>query len=282
MKRNIISLIVFLICSIATHAQNASTIEILDDLIKISAGKVYYNNKEIITTDQVSTLANANIEDIKLKDRSTDSPISLTNFYEILGTNSAWKAFVGSATTNKPEGLPTGTYRIISFGSNGQSGSSQQGVAIAVKGTNGEPYMISRDENSVLKATPMIPKPLDYSNSEQKTGQKWIDGKEVYQRTLTGTVTGWTNQHFNVPFTKTGIIIKFEGFLYSQSEVIPFNGSNNDKSWGNETNNGRYSCWYDLDGNYSGGTSGFDIKDMDNLNRTNHFQYIIHVYYTKQ
>lgn len=31
--------------------------------------------------------------------------------------------------------------------------------------------------------------PLDYSTSEVNTGQKWIDGKTIYRRTFTGTIT---------------------------------------------------------------------------------------------
>lgn len=36
-------------------------------------------------------------------------------------------------------------------------------------------------------------KPLDYSTSEQATGQKWIDGSDIYRRTFTGTIDSNTH-----------------------------------------------------------------------------------------
>ncbi len=137
--------------------------------------------------------------------------------------------------------------------------------------SNGEP----------IATVDQIPKPINYSTTEQKTGQKWVDGKDVYQRTLTGIITEWENQHFSVPFTKTatGTIIKFEGFLDTDGNIFALNSHNNNSVWGG-IEFGRYACWYDNYGNISG-DPGFSIKDVDNWDYSNDFKYIIHVYYTK-
>ena len=42
--------------------------------------------------------------------------------------------------------------------------------------------------------------PKDYSTTETATGQKWIDGKDIYEITFSGVVSGETDVSYDIPF----------------------------------------------------------------------------------
>ena len=75
-----------------------------------------------------------------------------------------------------------------------------------------------------------IPETIDYSTTEQNTGVKWIDGKDIFCRTFTGTFT--TGNLIIATITPSlSNIISMEGFLYYQPNnqwlTIPY-GEGND------------------------------------------------------
>lgn len=53
---------------------------------------------------------------------------------------------------------------------------------------------------------------INYSTLEQKTGQKWIDGKDVYQKSYQGTVTSTTGQEV-LDTLSNSTLISAEGFV---------------------------------------------------------------------
>ena len=68
----------------------------------------------------------------------------------------------------------------------------------------------------------------DYSLTEKKTGQKWIDGKDVYFRTFTGSLNGTTSTNItDIPNIDT--IISYSGMLkglnFPIDLTIPYSGS---------------------------------------------------------
>jgi hypothetical protein len=63
-----------------------------------------------------------------------------------------------------------------------------------------------------------------YSASEQKTGETWIDGKPIYRRLFTGTITAAVNELYRVSLIPTGIseVIKSDGWWDSGSSGSKF------------------------------------------------------------
>ena len=67
----------------------------------------------------------------------------------------------------------------------------------------------------------------DYSTTEKKTGQKWIDGKDIYFKTFTGSIDGTTSTHItDIPNIDT--IISYSGMIkgnnYPIDLTIPYSG----------------------------------------------------------
>lgn len=62
---------------------------------------------------------------------------------------------------------------------------------------------------------------VDYSTTEQNTGHKWIDGKDIYQKTFFGTLSN-TTITFSLP---EGIdkIVSFDGLLKATDGFFPIN-----------------------------------------------------------
>lgn len=63
---------------------------------------------------------------------------------------------------------------------------------------------------------------MDYSTTEQVTGQKWIDGKPIYQKTF--NLTFITNQ-LDVDLTALSVesVVKIDGGVYNLSgSFVPF------------------------------------------------------------
>lgn len=66
----------------------------------------------------------------------------------------------------------------------------------------------------------------DYSTTEKKTGQKWIDGKDIYFRTFTGSLDGTTSTHItDIPNINT--IVSYSGMVkganYPIDITVPYN-----------------------------------------------------------
>jgi hypothetical protein len=65
---------------------------------------------------------------------------------------------------------------------------------------------------------------IDYSETEQITGQKWIDGKTIYQKTIKYQVTGNpSGGKYTIPHNISNMetVILFHGIM-NHSEVVPY------------------------------------------------------------
>ena len=64
---------------------------------------------------------------------------------------------------------------------------------------------------------------IDYSETEQDTGLKWIDGKTIYQKTInTGALTNNTDKHVDHNITGAGTIVKVEGVAIASGSTLSF------------------------------------------------------------
>ena len=65
----------------------------------------------------------------------------------------------------------------------------------------------------VYGADPMI---MDYSTSEVNTGMKWIDGTDIYKKTVSfGNAPNSTTKNVAHGISNLGVVVKLEGFGYS-------------------------------------------------------------------
>ena len=62
--------------------------------------------------------------------------------------------------------------------------------------------------------------PLDYSTNEQKTGQKWIDGKDIYQKTFISDGGTSHTETISTNLSNVSRIIKIEGMVTRPDEKI--------------------------------------------------------------
>lgn len=60
---------------------------------------------------------------------------------------------------------------------------------------------------------------IDYSTTEQKTGQKWIDGKDIYQKTYAIDIS--ESQTGTVLISDYDYIVKIEAVLNNNSFAFP-------------------------------------------------------------
>ena len=95
--------------------------------------------------------------------------------------------------------------------------------------TNGTTYDGSSNCN-VKRIYGLIKKPdsssvIDYSTSEQRTGQKWIDGKDIYQITLTGTGSGQGSLNIDISSLNASMVMIDFGSSYVKrtdtNEYVP-------------------------------------------------------------
>ena len=71
------------------------------------------------------------------------------------------------------------------------------------------------DSNGVLSAPAPVP---NYSTKEQATGQKWIDGKEIYQKTIDfGVLPNNTTKTVISGITGIDIVLRLEGIANSSA-----------------------------------------------------------------
>ena len=100
---------------------------------------------------------------------------------------------------------------------------------------------------------------INYSTTEQKTGEKWIDGKDVYQKTLTGSLSTGDN---NISYGITAdTVISVVGMA---NETLPLPYSLDSSSW----------SIYLVDGS----TSGIKIRNGSSIAATT---YTLTIKYTK-
>ena len=73
-------------------------------------------------------------------------------------------------------------------------------ISVIVNGVSGSIGSVQEQVNGLAEDVAEI-KPLDYSTTEQKTGQKWIDGKDIYFRTFTDltltTTSTWVDTNID-------------------------------------------------------------------------------------
>lgn len=73
--------------------------------------------------------------------------------------------------------------------------------------------------------TPINGGVADYSTTPVKTGQKWIDGKDIYRVVLIGTVNGLT--YIQIPDTGIDTVVNFSVISYlGQFLTSTFYGGN--------------------------------------------------------
>ena len=113
----------------------------------------------------------------------------------------------------------------------------------------------------------------DYSTSEVDTGFTWIDGKTIYKRTFTGTITATATTRNITNITVSGIanLINASGYMAISSSNAISIGS----SWTNASGTETY--------NYAGVqkvSDGLSLINMADSARTNQ-PYAITIEYTK-
>ena len=103
----------------------------------------------------------------------------------------------------------------------------------------------------------------DYSITEKKTGQKWIDGKDVYFRVVQGDLTSITTRII----TGVDTLIQYSGYVYNS-----------------ERPNNRYYIPYSTSStraiNISSSSTGVSILPTQTM-VDNYDKYVIVLYYTK-
>lgn len=108
------------------------------------------------------------------------------------------------------------------------------GATAGQAGTHGlVPAPAAGDQDKVLSGAgtwedlPQYSGGVNYSTSEQDTGLKWIDGKSIFQKTITFTVTG--GGYISNPTGITGIetLIKHEGIGIINGYIIDETAYNN-------------------------------------------------------
>ena len=97
-------------------------------------------------------------------------------------------------------------------------------ISVTVNGVSGAIGAVQKQVNEIAEEVAEI-KPVDYSTTEQKTGQKWIDGKDIYCRVFTGlsitTNTSWQDTGIDISNVDT-IINGFATDDSKQSIVCSF------------------------------------------------------------
>jgi hypothetical protein len=111
-----------------------------------------------------------------------------------------------------------------------------------------------------------------YSTGEVDTGVKWVDGKAVYKRTFTGTITQAVNTRNNTTLVASGIdkVIQFSGWYDEGGGLMVASGSQRMDVSG--VVNGSDTVWV------TGGLLAWLSKSS--AARTN-APYAITIYYTK-
>ena len=104
-------------------------------------------------------------------------------------------------------------------GSGGGGGGS---ITIDPTPTQGSSNAVS--SGGVYTALQNIPKPVDYSTTEQDTGRKWIDGKPIYQKTFvpTAPATSWSGINNSVDVSGLNI----DNLINTEAQAQNINNSN--------------------------------------------------------
>lgn len=115
---------------------------------------------------------------------------------------------------------------------------------------------------------------IDYSTEEQDTGTKWIDGKEIYCKTITfNHDPDWPYKTI-IPANTINQLIKAEGFHYASSTakfvLLGTYVSNTQRSWVSQENDKRVVVYFTPK---SEGTSTYT---------SNSWHTTVTVYYTKE
>lgn len=111
-------------------------------------------------------------------------------------------------------------------------------ISVTVNGVSGSIGSVQEQVNELAEEVAEI-KPVDYSTTEQKTGQKWVDGKDIYIKTISLAETDFTktNNWFwqkDIEPLITGYetIVKIFG-----AAIIEFDGSKHLLPFGSELYN---------------------------------------------
>lgn len=62
-----------------------------------------------------------------------------------------------------------------------------------------------------------VKKPVPYSETPVRTGEKWTDGKDVYQMVVTGTLTGYATTKEYANSFSVDTVISFENYVKDSS-----------------------------------------------------------------
>jgi len=110
---------------------------------------------------------------------------------------------------------------------------------------------------------------VDYSTNEQATGLKWIDGKPIYRKTFTGTITAAANA-----ITSTPVPLVSENLVNCGGWVAAYNNTNSARIQLGYYYSGAFFASIYLD------TNNLNIISQSNSPRSN-AQYQVWVEYTK-
>lgn len=108
-----------------------------------------------------------------------------------------------------PEGEATGT--LTKLGVDGSIYSIPQGTSVTANPEGEATETLTKLEVGTGIYSIPVYTPVDYSENEVNTGIKWIDGKTIYRKVITGNLTrgSWTTLTHGV----SGNIISVSGFV---------------------------------------------------------------------
>ena len=126
---------------------------------------------------------------------------------------------VGKLSRNDSTGIFVGQYFYIKRG---------QTISVEtpnVQGLSYTVYGIQSGSNVISKGG------IDYSTNEQKTGQKWIDGSDIYQKTYVITssdVTFSSYTTYNHGISNFGKVLNYNGYVTYPTDFRTFPSTTND------------------------------------------------------
>ena len=131
-------------------------------------------------------------------------------------TADSWSGIQGSSTRN----LYTQAVGITQGVNGARAGTVTRGkrkaVYFYIKATSG------LSENAQDNVVAQLNEERSYSTEEINTGKKWIDGKPIYKKTLTGNVTANVTSEIDIATLNIADLPNVEGAVKTGENIIPF------------------------------------------------------------
>lgn len=153
------------------------------------------------------------------------------------GTYTEWNAVVASSTAITIEAVPVyGTDQVYPAGSLTQVFLM---VSSSLHNQMVDGLLVSHNQDGTLKNNTVTTAAItdasvtaaktafggDYSTSEVDTGFKWVDGKVIYKRTFTGTITQGAGGRNSVTLTTVDKVLKYDGYYNEDGTIVVTIGS---------------------------------------------------------